>query len=381
MRHDTSARGGYVSSVSVATNLQNVRAVRSGVSAGWASLPRRRSFGSGWPFVRMPRRYLGRTRHCNRSQAADDSPAARAVEFQRTGVRRITSSSPFGNGSSRAVLGAGQIVSILEENPGGCHRSEVLGRRRASSERRGRPGRRHQRRAALHADRVEQRTACEHFVLSARARDTSPEQDLRSGASAGMDAPQARRRASASGCSSCRSALRISDYAFCPARIRTGTRCACAPSRQSQSATAQQARRDGRESAPDGEESAQRDGSSRTCFTVRRPTTCVPCAISTRRSPIRRSTCGDSVPRCFAIREQRRTTQSRFSFSRGATPLDIPLGPDYVLGPGDELSINLWGGVIADTHAHHRSRRPHHAARIRRTPGGGTDARQRPRTR
>jgi protein involved in polysaccharide export with SLBB domain len=26
-------------------------------------------------------------------------------------------------------------------------------------------------------------------------------------------------------------------------------------------------------------------------------------------------------------------------------PLDIPLGPDYVLGPGDELSISLWGGV------------------------------------
>ena len=26
-------------------------------------------------------------------------------------------------------------------------------------------------------------------------------------------------------------------------------------------------------------------------------------------------------------------------------PLDVPLGPDYVLGPGDELSISLWGGV------------------------------------
>ena len=36
---------------------------------------------------------------------------------------------------------------------------------------------------------------------------------------------------------------------------------------------------------------------------------------------------------------------SRFSFARGATPLDVPLGPDYVLGPGDTLSINLWGGV------------------------------------
>lgn len=27
------------------------------------------------------------------------------------------------------------------------------------------------------------------------------------------------------------------------------------------------------------------------------------------------------------------------------TSLDVPLGPDYVLGPGDELSISLWGGV------------------------------------
>lgn len=27
------------------------------------------------------------------------------------------------------------------------------------------------------------------------------------------------------------------------------------------------------------------------------------------------------------------------------TPLDVPLGPDYVLGPGDALTIDLWGGV------------------------------------
>ncbi|QHN04982.1 sugar transporter [Granulicella sp. WH15] len=37
------------------------------------------------------------------------------------------------------------------------------------------------------------------------------------------------------------------------------------------------------------------------------------------------------------------------SMSRGTstrdTPLDIPLGPDYVVGPGDTLTINLWGGV------------------------------------
>lgn len=27
------------------------------------------------------------------------------------------------------------------------------------------------------------------------------------------------------------------------------------------------------------------------------------------------------------------------------TPLDVPLGPDYIVGPGDTLTINLWGGV------------------------------------
>lgn len=26
------------------------------------------------------------------------------------------------------------------------------------------------------------------------------------------------------------------------------------------------------------------------------------------------------------------------------TPLDVPLGPDYIVGPGDTLTINLWGG-------------------------------------
>lgn len=27
------------------------------------------------------------------------------------------------------------------------------------------------------------------------------------------------------------------------------------------------------------------------------------------------------------------------------TPLDIPIGPDYVVGPGDSLTIDLWGGI------------------------------------
>jgi protein involved in polysaccharide export with SLBB domain len=37
--------------------------------------------------------------------------------------------------------------------------------------------------------------------------------------------------------------------------------------------------------------------------------------------------------------------QGRYSLSGTAMPLDVPLGPDYVLGPGDELSVNLWGGI------------------------------------
>jgi protein involved in polysaccharide export with SLBB domain len=31
--------------------------------------------------------------------------------------------------------------------------------------------------------------------------------------------------------------------------------------------------------------------------------------------------------------------------SSNDTPLDVPLGPDYIVGAGDKLTINLWGGV------------------------------------
>ena len=30
---------------------------------------------------------------------------------------------------------------------------------------------------------------------------------------------------------------------------------------------------------------------------------------------------------------------------RTRIPMDLPVGPDYVVGPGRRLSINLWGGV------------------------------------
>lgn len=35
---------------------------------------------------------------------------------------------------------------------------------------------------------------------------------------------------------------------------------------------------------------------------------------------------------------------AREAFSR-STPLDVPLGPDYIVGAGDTLTINLWGGL------------------------------------
>ena len=36
------------------------------------------------------------------------------------------------------------------------------------------------------------------------------------------------------------------------------------------------------------------------------------------------------------------------------TPLDVPLGPDYVVGAGDTLTINLWGGVTLSYYSYRR---------------------------
>ena len=32
-------------------------------------------------------------------------------------------------------------------------------------------------------------------------------------------------------------------------------------------------------------------------------------------------------------------------FGQRNTPIDLPIGPDYILGPGDSIVVNLWGGV------------------------------------
>ena len=64
----------------------------------------------------------------------------------------------------------------------------------------------------------------------------------------------------------------------------------------------------------------------------------------------------DSIPSLYDMYVQavaRPATPRRFGaevFEKGAQdsqsiPMDLPAGPDYVVGPGDALSIDLWGGV------------------------------------
>jgi protein involved in polysaccharide export with SLBB domain len=40
-----------------------------------------------------------------------------------------------------------------------------------------------------------------------------------------------------------------------------------------------------------------------------------------------------------------RTSANPFGNPTQSAPLDVPIGPDYVVGPGDSLTIDLWGGV------------------------------------
>ena len=48
----------------------------------------------------------------------------------------------------------------------------------------------------------------------------------------------------------------------------------------------------------------------------------------------------DSEPERFGMEIFRNGTREM-----DALPMDLPVGPDYVVGPGDGLAINLWGGV------------------------------------
>jgi protein involved in polysaccharide export with SLBB domain len=47
----------------------------------------------------------------------------------------------------------------------------------------------------------------------------------------------------------------------------------------------------------------------------------------------------------FIMHGPARKTSIRTMGEGGTSALDVPLGPDYVLGPGDQLSISTWGGV------------------------------------
>jgi protein involved in polysaccharide export with SLBB domain len=46
-----------------------------------------------------------------------------------------------------------------------------------------------------------------------------------------------------------------------------------------------------------------------------------------------------------AVFMNRDTSGTALGLTGTDTPLDVPLGPDYVLGPGDTLTIHLWGGT------------------------------------
>jgi protein involved in polysaccharide export with SLBB domain len=59
--------------------------------------------------------------------------------------------------------------------------------------------------------------------------------------------------------------------------------------------------------------------------------------IPTQSAPLKRF--GSEI---FVSHNDSSTTMSVSSVN---APLDIPLGPDYIVGPGDSLTINLWGGL------------------------------------
>src|SRR5260370_6638005 len=73
-------------------------------------------------------------------------------------------------------------------------------------------------------------------------------------------------------------------------------------------------------------------------------------------SMVRRPSPYADIPSLYDMYVQasgRESTQERFglkifrnnSLEPDAIPMDLPVGPEYVVGPGDGLAINLWGGV------------------------------------
>ena len=79
-------------------------------------------------------------------------------------------------------------------------------------------------------------------------------------------------------------------------------------------------------------------------------------AISEPPEMIRRHSPYESIPSLYDMYVQtvtRPAAPGRFGaevFRNGSRdsqliPMDLPVGPDYVVGPGDGLAVDLWGGV------------------------------------
>ncbi len=73
-------------------------------------------------------------------------------------------------------------------------------------------------------------------------------------------------------------------------------------------------------------------------------------------SMVRRPSPYSDIPSLYDMYVQasgRESTQERFglkifrnnSLEPNAIPMDLPVGPEYVVGPGDGLAINIWGGI------------------------------------
>lgn len=236
------------------------------------------------------------------------------------------------------MLGAGQILSILEENPEAV--VEVKSMVADGLRQKG---------VAVQADAISDEQLYTQIVSNSelranlsyflRARGYVAGEDLRGGANAGLDASQARRG------SSLQDEFMIGAPDFGSVLPGGGSNqelnALALPSGQSQSASAERTRTNGREPATTEKNSRNVTDEP---DVLRRP---APYNLRSLRDlytqvpdsaeHLRRF--GSEV---FRNRGTEVEDSSRFSFARGATPLDVPLGPDYVLGPGDELSINLW---------------------------------------
>jgi protein involved in polysaccharide export with SLBB domain len=274
------------------------------------------------------------------SQATENSPADERTNAGAPGLAN-SNSSPFGSGSSRAVLGAGQILSILEENPEAV--VEVKSMVADGLRQKG---------VAVQADAISDEQLYTQIVSSSelranisyflRARGYVAGEDLRAGANAGMDAAQAR------GGSSLQDEFMPGAPDFHSVPPGGGSdeelNALVLATGQSPAAPAQQAPSVGSESVTTGRNphnvTDEPDVLHRPAPYNLRSLRDLYTQVPDSAEHLRRF--GSEV---FRNRGTAADDASRFSFARGATPLDVPLGPDYVLGPGDELSINLWGSV------------------------------------